>query len=335
MTISDIITLVSLAIAIIAILSEKNRNHLLFKFHIVDYILFLLCFGLINYFVFYESFFTRGLYISQLYTNWGLKNPKNYAYLISIGILIYFFYKIWYAFYPYSKLQRVMSFYSRLIENNEIPFLLDIIDRYHKIDIIKAVEQTKDYDTKDDIRQLRFHKETSKEKVKRRLNEVIKFLFPYSWQNRKIYGVNVLYNILNDHAFMVLASNQRPYLFADIFSHFKKSKRDGFPKELVNLFLSELIHQKQFWLKRELQDSQNHDTGQPEWFFENNRILAALIQDLSVADVNEVWRPFGEAAIHEIEDERNLGYESKMFKEFKEKQFLWEYRTYFSIQGSI
>ncbi len=39
MTISDIITLLSLIIAIVAIISERNRRHILLKFHIIDYLL--------------------------------------------------------------------------------------------------------------------------------------------------------------------------------------------------------------------------------------------------------------------------------------------------------
>lgn len=333
MTISDIITLVSLVIAIIAILTDKNRKHLLLKFHIVDYFLFASCFILINYFVFYESFYSKGIYIPQLYfTNFGLHNPKNYAYLISISCLLYFFYKIWYSFYPYSKIRNVTSFYGKLIENDETSFLLDLIDHYHKTDIIKVVERTNDYNPDDNWWEHQFHKETIKEKVKRWRLETIQFLFPCSWYNRRAYGVSVLHEILNDPAFIILASNQRPYLFAEIFAHFKKKKRDGFPNELINSFLTELVQHKNFWLKKELQQSQNNDYGQPEWFHDGNKILSALLKDLSVADVNEVWRPFGDKAVDEIEEERAKGYESKMFQEFREEQFLWEYKTYISIQ---
>ncbi|WP_291399348.1 hypothetical protein [Daejeonella sp.] len=333
MTISDIITLVSLVIAVVAILSEKNRKHLLFKFHIVDLVLFASSFFLINYFVFYESFYVRGLYISQLYfMDFGLLDPKKYAYLISISSLLYFLYKIYYAFYPFSKIQNVTKFYGQLIENDEISFLLDLIDRYHKTDIIKVIDRTDDYNPEDNWWEHRFHRETLKEKIKRWYVSAIQFLFPYSWYNRRAYGVSVLHGVINDPAFIVLASNLRPYLFAEIFAHFKKTKRDGFPKELVNSFLNELVQHKNFWLKKELQQSQNNDFGQPEWFHSDNRILSALLNDLSVADVNEVWRPFGDTAVDEIEEERTKGYQSKMFNEFREEQFLWEYKTYFAIQ---
>lgn len=333
MTISDIITLVSLAIAIVAILSEKNRKHLLLKFNIVDYFLFATCFLLINYFVFYENFYNNGIYIPQLYfRDFGLHDPKKYAYIISIISLIYFFYKIWHAFYPYSKIKEVRRFYGQLIENDETTFLWDLIDRYHKTDIIRVIEETTDYNPDSNWLEHSFHRFPFIELLEKMYVRVAQFIFPNSWFNRRAYGVYVLNDVLNNPAFIVLSSNKQAYLFAEIFAHFKKSKRRVIPKELVNSFLTELLQYKNFWLKKELQQSQDNDFGQPQWFYHDNKILSALLQDLSVSDVNQVYQPFGNTAVEEIEEERTKGYESKMFQEFRENQFLWEYKTYLSIQ---
>ena len=161
------------------------------------------------------------------------------------------------------------------------------------------------------------------------------FLFPFSWYNRHSYSESVLHNILNSPAFIILASNQRPYLLAEIFSYFSKKKQNGFPQDLVNTFLTELIQHKNFWLRKELQQSEKYDFGLSKRFHNDNKILSALLLNLSVADINQVWRSFGDTAIEEIEEERTKGYESKMFQEFRETQFLWEYKTYFAIQFFI
>ncbi len=334
MSVSDIITLVSLIIAIVAILNDKNRKHLLLKFHIVDFTLFGAAFILINYFVFYENFYDKGIYISKFYySNFGLNNPKHYAYIISLIILTYFFYKILYSFYPDTKRKNVLKFYQELIESNEVSFLLELIDRYHKFDIIKLIDNAKDHnpDPKNWWKR-RFRRESFKEKVFKGYIKSVRFLFPFSWYNKRAYGSAVLHGILNDPAFIILASNQRPYLFAEICSHFKEKKRNAFPADLFKSFLNELVQNKNFWLIKELKESQNNDFEKPEWFYENNKILAALLIDLSVSDVNEVWQPFGNTACDEIEEERAKGYESKMFNEFREEQFLWEYKTYLAIQ---
>jgi len=67
-------------------------------------------------------------------------------------------------------------------------------------------------------------------------------------------------------------------------------------------------------------------------FFKENKILGALLEDLSVAKINQVWQPFGTIAIDEIEGERQEGYNSKLFREFREEQFLWEFKVYFGIK---
>jgi len=57
-----------------------------------------------------------------------------------------------------------------------------------------------------------------------------------------------------------------------------------------------------------------------------------LIQDVSVADVNEIWRPFGEEAIKEIESEKNLGIESRLYQHYRNDDLLWEYKVFISIE---
>ncbi len=333
MTTSDIITLVSLIIAIIAILSEKNRKHQLLKFNIVDYALFSVAFVFINYFVFYDIFYYQKIRIHFLYFNdFGSQNPGNYAYLITIISLLYLFYKILFSFYPYSKLQLVIKFYKQLIESNETTFLLDLIDRYHKVDIINVIKRTDDYKVKDTLWKHKTYSKATIKKAKKLCRNASRFLMPYSWLNRRAYSVAVLHGIINDPAFIILASNQRPYLFTEIFAHFKKAKRKGFPNKLMNSFLFELIKHNNFWLIKELQQCQGNDFGQPEHFFHDNKILAALLKDLSVAHVNEVWRPFSDNAADEIEVERRNGYESKLFQEFSDSINLWDYRVYLFIQ---
>jgi hypothetical protein len=66
MEISDIIVLLSVIIAIIAILSEKNRQHVLLKFNKIDIAVYIVGFILINYFTFYQTFYENGWIISWL-----------------------------------------------------------------------------------------------------------------------------------------------------------------------------------------------------------------------------------------------------------------------------
>lgn len=333
MTISDIITIISLVIAIVAIISERKRKHLLLKFSYLDFGFYVFAFILINYFVFYNQFYSNGYYLKFLYfENFGLKNPSNYSYIISIFILLTVLYKIWYSFYPNRRKNQVLKYYKSLIENNEIPMLLDIIEKYHLNDICNQIKSSKNYDqdSKDWLFE-RFRQIPVKEKIIYKLKLAWQNLNPYSRLNKYGYATNVLHNIINDPAFIFLASNIRPYLFANIFSTFKKVKRNSFPTHLINQFLTEILKKKNFWIIKELKQSDNFDSGQPDWFFEENKIVASLIQDVSVADVNEIWRPFGEEAIKEIENEKNVGTESKLYQQYRNEDLLWEYIVFISI----
>lgn len=330
MTVSDIITLLSLLIAIIAILNEKNRSHLLLKFSLLDSFLFIIAFLLINYFVFYDSCFARGFFIEQLYfDNFGLKNPKHYAYIISLVSLSYFFYKIKNSFYAYSNGPAVFKFYQKLIEN-DIPFLLELIEIYHKKDIIKYLKTFNEDERTDLLGEIVIA--TKWQRFNKILLKVIAYSIPISTVNRKNFARSVLLSIMNDPSFMVLAANKQPTLFAEMYRYFNEQTRHGFPQEFVKNYFKQLLIERNFWLIKELKESQNHSFGQPDWFFELNPILGNLLFDLEVAKVNEVWQPFGDAALEELRRERQFGYESQLFSEFIDNQFLWEYRTYQTVQ---
>jgi hypothetical protein len=328
MSISDIITIVGLIIAIVAVINEKSRKHLWLKMQSFDYLIFIVAFLLVNYFVFHEELYKTGLYIESLYFDaWGIE-PKYWSYIITMISLLYLWYKIEISFYPNRLSDSVYRFYQNQIENNEIQFLFDLIEKYHKKDIIAYIR--KKMDNSDHFLEI-YERPSFNIRVKNWFNDKIMKLFPSSRQNREHYAMYVLNGILNDPAFVPLAANLRPYFFADVIGNMTKLRRSNFPSELVKLFLTELLNNKNFWLKKELKESANFDSGQPERYFENNRLVGSLVKDLSVSDVNEVWQPFGEIACNEIAEERTKGFNSKLLLEFQNEETLWEFKTQFSI----
>ncbi|MCB9056138.1 MAG: hypothetical protein H6549_09780 [Chitinophagales bacterium] len=333
MTINDIITLLTVILAVIAIFNEKNRKHLLLKFHRIDYIIFCISFFLINYFVFYDSFLEKKLILRELYFNgFGFKNPKIYAYILTIAILFYLSIKIWRSFYPFVNLAKVNRFYQDQIEQQQIPLLLDMLERYHLRDINNMIDSSKDYDPNDNWWESRFEEKDLKTKIKELFTSSVRYLFPFSKANRYVYARYVLHGIINEPAFIILSANQRPYFFASIFQHFRKNKRDAFPNDMLKTYFAQWVNVKNFWLQKELRESQNHDSGQPEWFFEDNKIIASVLLNLDVAEVNEVWQPFGTAAREELEEERLKGYDSLLYLEFREDHHLWDFKVYFAIE---
>jgi len=335
MSINDIIVLLTLIIALIAIISEKNRLHIVLKLNTTDYIIFAAAFCLINYFVFYQSFEQRGIVIHWLYfDNFGFYEPRHYAYLITLASLGYLLYKIYSSFYAFSQIEKVDAFYRKQIENHEISFLLDLLERYHKKDIIRLVSRSADQREGNalDYYLERYRKKPFRERAGDWLATRVRNLVLVSWYNRRDYAYNVLNFVINSPGFIDQAANLRPYFFSDIFAVFTRKKRQAFPDDLINSFLTELLNQKNFWLKKELKESENFDGGQPDSFHETNQILSSLIKNLSVADVNQVWQPFGTAAVTEIELERRKGKQSPLYFEYVSEAQLWEFKIQFTIR---
>lgn len=331
MSISDIITILSLIIAIVAIISEKKRKHLLLKFSVLDYCIFLLSFIFINYFVFYPQFYSKELFLNFLYfDNFGINNPKHYSYLISIATLILILIRIYKSFYPNNKKQQVIKYYSSLIENDEILLLIDLIERYHLNHIINLISINSG--KLESVSFLRTRRESRGEKFLEGLKNFWRFINRQSKLNKFDYAKYVLFSIINNVVFIKLASNKRPYFFSEIIRNFTENNKHHIPQDLTNNFLREIFKEKNFWLIKELKESQNFDSGQPEFFFKNNKLLEAFLKNVSVAKANEIWRPLGEIAIEEIENEKYNGYDSKLYQEYRgNNEILWDFQCFLSI----
>jgi hypothetical protein len=331
MTVSDIIMLITLIIAIIAIINEKDRKHILLKYSKFDVFLFGVSFILINYFTYYSSFKSRDWIFKMFYfKNYGLNNPNNWGYIISIAVLFYIFYKIYYSFFPFRNLEKVVNLYKSLLEKGELTFLVDLIEKYHSNDIVRIIKKRNDrpayqFDWERDVPSLW-------QKAKTNLNSLRKKLFSKSKPNRHSYANHILSNVINDSGFITFVSNKNPYFFTHFISHCKKENRQNFPDSLCSNYFKELLKSKNYWLVSELKESTNHDYGQPDRFFDDNKILASILKDLSVADVNNIWQSFGEPAIKEIQEERNMGINSYILTPFRNEELFWESRVFLSVQ---
>lgn len=325
--------LITLIIAIIAIINEKDRKHILLKYSKFDVILFGFCFLLINYFTYYSSFKSRDWVLKVFYfKNYGLSNPNNWGYIISMAILFYILYKIYYSFFPYRNIDKVAKLYKNLLEKGEFSFLVDLIDKYHIKDIINVIGKENSQNTRDFQSNWEIEEPTFTQKCITKLNTWQRNLFPKTILNRHSYASRVLHNVINDISFIHFVSKNNPYFFTSFISYFNSENRQNFPDSLCPSYFKELINSKNYWLANELRESTNNDYGQPDWFFEENKILASILKDLSVADVNSIWQPFGDLAINEIEEERNLGMNSFLLKPYRNDELLWDSKIFLSVQ---
>src|SRR5690606_32182600 len=139
---------------------------------------------------FYKQFYSKGIFLDTLYfENFGLNNPSNYSYIISIFVLVTILFKVLFSFFPNRKINQVIKYYRILIENSEIPLLLDLIERYHLKDIGKYIESSKNYDPDSrDFMFERFHKPSFKERALNNIRSIWRNVYKYSRLNKNSYA---------------------------------------------------------------------------------------------------------------------------------------------------
>lgn len=293
MGVSDLITLIGLVIAIITLISERNRDFLLLKFKQSDIIILITGFVFINYLVFFAYFFKAGLYFDFLILEEAIQ-AKDWAYFVTLGLVIFIIYKIFFAFFPAENKTKVLSYYNSLLFNDEHLSIITLFEKYHKADLLKHLSN---------------HSLSS---------------------NRITYANNIYFEIISRDDFIEKTSNSRPYFYSDIVATFDQSSFTN--EELVAVYFKTLLRNHNQFLFREIKNNQNYGEGGFQYRLpEENIILKSVLVNLLIAENNSVWQPFGECSIEELKVEKEKGFLSVLNKSHEEKEILWTTISYNSI----
>ncbi|MBK9284374.1 MAG: hypothetical protein IPM51_08630 [Sphingobacteriaceae bacterium] len=293
MGVSDLITLIGLVIAIITLISERNRDFFLLKFTNSDYALLGSAFCLINYLVFFEYFWQIGIYFDSFMSESGLL-PKDWAYVVTLLVVLFLIYKVFFALFPAENKSKVIAYYNSLLFNEEHLNIITLYEKYHKADLLKHLSDN-------NVR-----------------------------SNNIIYANNIYFEIISRDDFIEKTASLRPYFFNDIVELFKE--RSFTNEEVISTYLKTLLRNKNQFLFREIKNNQNYGEGGFQYRLPSeNKILNSLLTDLDVIENNLVWKPFGECAIEELKFEKQNGFLSLFNKAYDEKDILWSTVTFNSI----
>ncbi len=311
MTISDLLTLVGILLAIFAFISEKSREYVFLKFSNLNKAILFFLFIYIHFLISYAWWKEKCDFL-QIFECVGWPVASTWAYIFSVLTLTASIWKIFYGEFPIENLEKVMRFYNKLILKRDFAFLAGLIEEYHLNDISDFIRK------KSQILVSSADPQYSTEH-KRLINTP-----------RLIYGNNVFYEIILNETFIDEVADMNPYLFAHIIKELKFQKVKE--SELVNRFLKILCLKKNPAFFREIRDNQNYDDTGDYRIEENRPILYSLLNDINVAFVNEAYRGIGEQAITEMEEEVK-----KEFSHLRESYFeqdedtFWNYRIKVSI----
>jgi hypothetical protein len=295
MGISDILTLIGLLFAIFAFIYEGEGEFIFIKFNWLDVGVILVAFLLLNFLVYHEFYFEKEWTWRVFYFTWGL-NSSTWAYIVSLAIIGYLFFRIFFGIIPFSNKDKLINFYKRLINKGDFNKVMGYIEKYHEEKIFEfhSVFQKNqhlemdEYDKADDDTKFDLMRGDVEYKNKIR------------YSNQQALAGNVYRSIIERDDYIEATANEFPYFYSEILKYFNYKYSPN--EEVVGSFFTTLLKKNNKFLKRELQSNSNLKEGQRYnyRYEEDNHLLKAMFEDIRVAEYTFVWKPFGETAIQEI-----------------------------------
>lgn len=290
MEIGNVLELIGIIIAVIAIISERNRNYIFLKFTKLDFAIISLTFLVINYLIFYSWFRKRIEFLSKFEIE-HFPNQSTWSYFITLLLLSYFVYKIFFAKFPNSNIENVRSYFLKLLNEGEYIFLSRIIEKEYLSTIPEYLNKIKEF--KPEIKR-RFPNQVYYEELFKKREEYLK-------QENLLFESMIYHNVILDSNFIESIAKQNPYYFTDILKCINKDKISN--EKLFQLYLTTITRNKNRHFKKELFSNYSINLDSDYSFDEDSEIMKSIVDDASVASTNLVWKGVAESAIDELNEE--------------------------------
>lgn len=318
MTISSLLTLFAVILAIIAFISENDRRFALLKFTGFDWLLIVFIFLWINYLIGYDWFRGHIDFLSRFEYK-GYPTAGAYAYLISITTLIWLSWKIYKGPFSESNREKILSYYNQLLLKSEYSLLTILIEKYHYDDILEYLERVK----KIHLQNLTGLEVYDGPEEERAYNKAI------NTAQLKI-AASVYAHIINSDAFIEEVAKKYPYFFAGIIKKLDSQRVANI--DLIHLFVSKLMNEKNTSFFREIRNIGNL-TQNDSYVIEKNQqpILYSLLNNINVAKINYAWSCVAEPAIMEMQEETKKDFSPLRESVRDYEDVIRNYRMYYAI----
>jgi hypothetical protein len=294
MTISDLLTLIGILLAIFAFISEKNREYVFLKFSNAQTILLIVTFVFLHFLISYDWWREKFSCLSFFEFN-GFPIPSAWAYIISLTTLLWAVWKIFRGEFPLTNRERLMKYYEKSLMRNDFAFLSELIEQYHLENVKDYLRAKKSIATSNETGIWKIYQEEYSKAYNKTINTA-----------SRIYGNNVFHRIILNDTFIDNVANLNPYLFASVIEELntEKIKED----EFVNRFLKIITFNKNGNFFREIRDNQNLSEFNSYAIEERRPILYSFFNDIKVASINQAWRGIAEQALLEMAEEAKKEY---------------------------
>lgn len=316
---SDFLTILGLALAVWAIIPNKERRFILLFFSKFELVVLTISLFLIHYLMTFDWLMANWFPCLSIFTiDKGLPS-SSWAYILSLTIIFYPIIKVSLGYFSPSRLKNMISLYKTYLKENEIDLLANYISKYH-IDDIKKYLQEISYLPKKQSIDVILRKRTNEDKVYKKIVNPYRILFA-----SQVYGY-----IIQDGNFVRKSANKYPELFATAFSGMETKESSN--KNLVILFIQCLFESKNQLLIQELKIMNGTNSSVLE-MNENYDIpiLFSLFAHTKVAANNYVWYPVGEGTIKSLKnDTEQKGFLIRKYDHSLESE-LWNQKIYIAI----
>jgi hypothetical protein len=316
---SDILTVLTIILAIAAFISERSRTYVLLKFNSFHWVLLIVGFLYVHFLVSFDWFSERFPWLKKFVLP-GYPTPAAWAYILSLILLFWIFYKVFVGFYPGSRREAVIDNYRNLLLRGDYAFLSELIEKYHFKDIVEYIKREKSIGKIESTGNYEDDEELEQDATKKVLST-----------NRLNYAARVYYQIFLNDAFIDVVVPVNPVLFAPVISQLNDSEVKQ--PEFVNRFLRILTRTQNGVFFRELRNNTNLENNNNYRIEEERPILYSLFKDVNVTAINEAWRGVAEEAILEMNEESKKQSSQLRFSDvIRDKDSFWNYRMRNAIQ---
>ena len=316
---SDFLTILGLALAVWAIIPNKERKFILLFFSKFEIGLFVASLLFIHYLMSFEWVMTNWFPCFSVFTVEKGIPSTTWAYIVSLTVIIYPIVKVSFGYFSPSRLTNLISLYKSYLKENEIDLLVNYIRKYHIDDIKSFLKGISHLPQKENI-DIILRRRTDSDKVYDELVKPQRILFA-SW----VYG-----HIIQNEIFVRSAANKYPELFAIAFSGMETTESSN--QDLVKLYIECLFEAKNQSLIQELKILNNANDsvlGRNENV--DIPILFSLFAHTKAAVENYVWYPVGEGTVKSLKhDSDQIDFLIKKYDSDLEAE-LWNQKVYIAI----
>jgi hypothetical protein len=316
---SDFLTILTIAVAVWAIIPKKERSFILLFFSKMQLVVFGLSFLYIHFLMSFDWLQKNWAEWLVIFTSKKGLPAETWAYIIALIAISLPIIKVSFGYFSKHKLEEVIKLYKQLINEKEFDLLVQYITKFHIQDVhfyltskslLTVSNFRESYNKTKTQEEIAFEKVANQKRIKLA-----------SW---------VYYNVIQDEAFVRGAANKYPELFAKAISGICSKRTSN--QDFVKLYVECLFNSKNIYLINELKAATDaHDSIAERINHIQLPILAALFVNTEAASENYVWYPVGksvEKSLHYDIEQKNFlisKYDHRLEPE------LWDYKIHIGI----